>query len=101
MNKQALTDADWYRIKKLAIGGSLVGGGAGVTLSLLNYLNSLKEEAFADSSDKDDDTLNIFLPENKVASDSLQEKVAMGYLPHMGIPSSTLGGGAPATTPDR
>lgn len=56
-------------IKQLALGGAALGGGAGLTVALLNYIKSMRDEAEAQDIDRlDDDTL--YVPMHKAAAEA-------------------------------
>lgn len=72
------TQRDLALIKHYLIGGAAIGGGLGLTTSLLNYFNTLKQQAAQPGLGKD--TLTINLPAKKTGTeddDEGQEKVAL------------------------
>lgn len=60
MKKIALNPTDLGTINKYLVGGAAVGGGAALVTSLMNYINTLKDEA-AGKNVHDDNTLVVNL----------------------------------------
>ena len=67
MEKIALTPRSKELIKNYLIGGAAMGGSAALLTSLINYINTLKQQAPADKEREDDETL--YLNVNKSAAD--------------------------------
>lgn len=61
MEKIALTPRSKELIKNYLIGGAAMGGSAALLTSLINYFNTLKQQAPADPEREDDDTLYLNL----------------------------------------
>jgi hypothetical protein len=88
MKKEAklINPRDWQLIRNFLIGGSALGAGVGLGTALYNYLHTLKSEAQEDEdTSRDDDILNIYLPEEEKQA-SLPGGLAMAG----GVASSLL-----------
>ena len=57
--KSEFSAEDWETISHYLKGGLAIGGGAGLAVSLLNYLKKMNNESTTDSS-SDDDTLYVY-----------------------------------------
>lgn len=90
---QALRGKDL--VKQLALGGGMIGGGAGLAVALVNYLKGLrKENEIYDPSELNDDTLYVKVPE-KAAGDGVNKWLLPGVAAAGGVLSA---GGAYALT---
>jgi hypothetical protein len=67
MEKIALTPRSKELIKNYLIGGAALGGSGALLTSLINYINTLKQQAPVDPEKEDDDTL--YLNVNKSANE--------------------------------
>jgi hypothetical protein len=67
MEKIALTPRSKELIKNYLIGGAALGGSGALLTSLINYINTLKQQVPADKEKEDDDTL--YLNVNKSAAE--------------------------------
>lgn len=68
MEKIALTPRSKELIKNYLIGGAAIGGSGALLTSLVNYINTLKQQVPADAEKEDDDTL--YLNVGKTANES-------------------------------
>jgi hypothetical protein len=68
MEKIALTPRSKELIKNYLIGGAAIGGSGALLTSLVNYINTLKQQVPSDSEKEDDDTL--YLNVGKTANES-------------------------------
>lgn len=59
MEKIALTPRSKELIKNYLVGGAAMGGSAALLTSLINYINTLKQQAPADPEREDDETLYL------------------------------------------
>jgi len=90
MEKIALTPRSKELIKNYLIGGAALGGSGALLTSLVNYINTLKQQVPSDKEREDDDTL--YLNVNKSANDSSGAMdLAAGGLAMTGGVLSTLG----------
>lgn len=90
MEKIALTPRSKELIKNYLVGGAAMGGSAALLTSLVNYINTLKEQVPKDAEREDDETL--YLNVGKSAGDgSGPEDMAAGGLALSGGLLSTLG----------
>lgn len=93
MEKIALTPRSQALIKNYLIGGAALGGSGALLTSLINYINTLKQQAPKDPEREDDDTLYLNVGGNKVATQqsSGATDLAAGGLALTGGLLSTLG----------
>lgn len=90
MEKIALTPRSKELIKNYLIGGAALGGSGALLTSLVNYINTLKQQVPADKDKEDDDTL--YLNVDKSANESAgATDLAAGGLALTGGLLSTLG----------
>jgi len=90
MEKIALTPRSKELIKNYLIGGAALGGSGALLTSLINYINTLKQQVPSDPDKEDDDTL--YLNVGKSANDSAgATDLAAGGLALTGGLLSTLG----------
>jgi hypothetical protein len=90
MEKIALTPRSKELIKNYLIGGAAMGGSAALLTSLVNYINTLKQQAPKDKEREDDETL--YLNVGKSAADGAgPTDLAAGGLALTGGLLSTLG----------
>lgn len=91
MEKIALTPRSKELIKNYLLGGAALGGSGALLTSLMNYINTLKQQAAPDAEREDDDTLYINV-NDKAANESAGYKdLAAGGLALTGGVLSTLG----------
>lgn len=90
MEKIALTPRSKELIKNYLIGGAALGGSGALLTSLVNYINTLKQQVPSDKEKEDDDTL--YLNVNKSANESSgATDLAAGGVALTGGLLSTLG----------
>lgn len=90
MEKIALTPRSKELIKNYLIGGAALGGSGALLTSLINYINTLKQQVPSDAEKEDDDTL--YLNVDKAANESSgATDLAAGGLALTGGLLSTLG----------
>jgi len=90
MEKIALTPRSKELIKNYLIGGAALGGSGALLTSLINYINTLKQQVPSDTEKEDDDTL--YLNVGKSANESSgATDLAAGGLALTGGLLSTLG----------
>lgn len=86
MEKIALTPRSKELIKNYLIGGAAMGGSAALLTSLINYINTLKQQVPADEERENDETLYLNLDKQANESSSGAMDLTAGGL--------ALGGGA-------
>lgn len=91
MEKIALTPRSKELIKNYLVGGAAMGGSAALLTSLINYINTLKQQAPADKEREDDETLYLNLDKQANAESSGPMDLAAGGLALSGGLLSTLG----------
>ena len=90
MEKIALTPRSKELIKNYLIGGAAIGGSGALLTSLINYINTLKQQVPSDTGKEDDDTLYLNVGKNANERSSLSDVGAGGVALTGGL-LSTLG----------